>query len=101
MLSTELRSKQWRAHPSHAMLALLYRLSAWIKAQAEHLLLEVLAAGPIPSHVAFVMDGNRRYARGRRMDVRQGHVDGFASLRRVTKLSAFTHLGWLLMERRY
>jgi hypothetical protein len=46
-------------------------------------LLAVLRAGPIPQHVAFVMDGNRRYARTNGMQVIQGHIDGFVALRRV------------------
>jgi Putative undecaprenyl diphosphate synthase len=46
-------------------------------------LLAVLRAGPIPQHVAFVMDGNRRYARTKGMQVIQGHMDGFVALRRV------------------
>jgi ditrans,polycis-polyprenyl diphosphate synthase len=46
-------------------------------------LLGILKAGPIPRHVAFIMDGNRRYARDKGVKVIQGHVDGFAALRRV------------------
>ena len=46
-------------------------------------LLGVLKAGPVPHHVAFIMDGNRRYARDKGVKVIQGHVDGFAALRRV------------------
>ena len=46
-------------------------------------LLGILKTGPIPHHVAFIMDGNRRYARDKGVKVIQGHVDGFAALRRV------------------
>jgi hypothetical protein len=57
----------------------------------QRVLLGVLRAGPIPQHVAFVMDGNRRYARTKGMKVIQGHVDGFVALRRVcpTHISRF------------
>jgi hypothetical protein len=59
----------------------------WLRDKAidriRRVLLGVLRAGPIPQHVAFVMDGNRRYARTRGMKVIQGHVDGFVALRRV------------------
>ncbi|KAH9064113.1 Di-trans-poly-cis-decaprenylcistransferase [Lactarius vividus] len=48
--------------------------------------LAVLRVGPIPQHVAFVMDGNRRYARIKGMKVIQGHVDGFVALRRVLEI---------------
>jgi ditrans,polycis-polyprenyl diphosphate synthase len=43
----------------------------------------VVKAGPIPQHVAFIMDGNRRYAHDKGVKVIQGHVDGFVALRRV------------------
>ena len=52
--------------------------------KAQNFLLKILAAGPIPNHVAFVMDGNRRYARINHKEVQQGHSDGFIALRRVS-----------------
>ncbi|KAG1790295.1 Decaprenyl diphosphate synthase-like protein [Suillus plorans] len=58
-------------------------LLAFIKAQLVILLLRVLSAGPIPRHVAFEMDGNRRFARltGRRAV--DGHSDGFHTLKQI------------------
>ncbi|KAH8979735.1 Di-trans-poly-cis-decaprenylcistransferase [Lactarius akahatsu] len=47
----------------------------------------VLREGPIPQHVAFVMDGNRRHARTHGTKVLQGHVDGFAALKKVLEIS--------------
>jgi len=55
-----------------------------IATKARNLLLRILAAGPIPKHVAFVMDGNRRYARMNHKAIQQGHSDGFIALRRVS-----------------
>ena len=52
--------------------------------KAQNFLLKILAAGPIPSHIAFVMDGNRRYARINHKEVQQGHSDGFIALRHVS-----------------
>jgi ditrans,polycis-polyprenyl diphosphate synthase len=49
------------------------------------ILLYILSLGPMPRHVGFVMDGNRRYARTKGMKVSQGHTDGFHSLRRVSR----------------
>ncbi|KAF5378350.1 hypothetical protein D9615_008762 [Tricholomella constricta] len=54
-----------------------------VTSKAQQLLLTILAAGPIPKHVAFVMDGNRRYARSRQKKVVEGHTEGFVALRRV------------------
>lgn len=45
----------------------------------------MLRAGPIPQHVAFIMDGNRRYARMKGMKVIQGHINGLVALRRVRR----------------
>ncbi|KAJ6606355.1 Decaprenyl diphosphate synthase-like protein [Mycena vulgaris] len=66
---------------------MLFRCLRWIRAKvtqrAERLLLRVLSVGPIPQHVAFVMDGNRRYARMNQKAIAQGHSDGFVALRRM------------------
>ncbi|KAJ7090386.1 Decaprenyl diphosphate synthase-like protein [Mycena belliarum] len=66
---------------------MLLRCLRWIQTKvaqrAERLLLRILAVGPIPQHVAFVMDGNRRYARMNQKAIAQGHSDGFVALRRV------------------
>ncbi|KAJ7778637.1 Decaprenyl diphosphate synthase-like protein [Mycena maculata] len=66
---------------------MLLRCLRWIRVKvvekAERLLLRVLASGPIPRHVAFVMDGNRRYARRTQQAINQGHSDGFVALRRL------------------
>jgi ditrans,polycis-polyprenyl diphosphate synthase len=56
-------------------------------AAATAVLLYILSLGPIPRHVAFVMDGNRRYARRLAKPTVQGHTDGFTSLRRVRPLA--------------
>jgi len=65
----------------------LLQYAFWLRDNAidrfRRVLLGVLKAGPIPHHVAFIMDGNRRYARDKGVKVIQGHVDGFAALRRV------------------
>ncbi|CDO72915.1 hypothetical protein BN946_scf185002.g100 [Trametes cinnabarina] len=55
-------------------------------AKAQEALIAVLAAGPIPQHVAFILDGNRRYARRKGMQVKQGHTDGFYNLRKMLEI---------------
>ncbi|KAK8858626.1 di-trans,poly-cis-decaprenylcistransferase [Kwoniella newhampshirensis] len=50
------------------------------------LLLFLLSLGPIPQHVGFVMDGNRRYARESGKQVAEGHSEGFHALRRTLEI---------------
>lgn len=41
----------------------------------------VLRFGPVPQHIAFIMDGNRRFAERRREDRAAGHTYGFHKVR--------------------
>ncbi|GLT26900.1 hypothetical protein SLA2020_019390 [Shorea laevis] len=43
-------------------------------------LFRVLSVGPIPSHFAFIMDGNRRYAKKQFLEEGVGHKAGFTAL---------------------
>ncbi len=43
----------------------------------------VLKTGAVPKHVAFIMDGNRRFARKNSLDKAQGHLMGFDKLAEV------------------
>lgn len=43
----------------------------------------ILKTGSIPHHVAFIMDGNRRYAKAKNIDRIQGHVSGFEKLTEI------------------
>ncbi|XP_065866802.1 dehydrodolichyl diphosphate synthase 6-like [Euphorbia lathyris] len=45
----------------------------------------VLSMGPIPNHVAFIMDGNRRYAKKKKSKEGAGHRAGFSSLISILK----------------
>ncbi|GFS99541.1 dehydrodolichyl diphosphate synthase complex subunit DHDDS [Nephila pilipes] len=46
----------------------------------ERFCINVLKSGPIPKHVAFIMDGNRRFAVKKGMEKLQGHSFGFNKL---------------------
>ncbi|KAK9285258.1 hypothetical protein L1049_024448 [Liquidambar formosana] len=40
----------------------------------------ILSVGPIPNHIAFIMDGNRRYAKKWNLDLRVGYKAGILAL---------------------
>lgn len=50
------------------------------------LLIRSLRLGPLPQHVGFIMDGNRRFSRTLGLPVDQGHLAGFEALKRVLEL---------------
>jgi len=54
--------------------------------QLRELLIGSLKCGPIPQHIAFVMDGNRRYARNHKLETVQGHHMGFEALARILEV---------------
>jgi len=56
---------------------------AWTVRQLRELLIGALRQGAIPQHVAFVMDGNRRFAREHHIETVEGHNMGFEALARV------------------
>ncbi|KAI8838632.1 Decaprenyl diphosphate synthase-like protein [Chytridium lagenaria] len=76
--SVTLRSMPW------SLCMVVATVMAWIHGRItramEDLILSILKLGPVPKHVAFIMDGNRRYAKGKGMMVQKGHQQGFEKL---------------------
>ncbi|KAK3320766.1 Decaprenyl diphosphate synthase-like protein [Cercophora scortea] len=58
----------------------------WAINKTREVLIGALRQGPIPQHVAFVMDGNRRYARSHKIETIEGHHLGFEALARVLEV---------------
>jgi len=52
------------------------RSKTWLQRACE----AVLCAGPVPKHIAFIMDGNRRFAARNSLAKSEGHVKGFDKL---------------------
>nr|XP_043631698.1 dehydrodolichyl diphosphate synthase CPT3-like [Erigeron canadensis] len=48
-------------------------------------LFNFMSSGPIPQHMAFIMDGNRRFARKWKLEKGAGHKAGFLALMSVLK----------------
>ena len=46
-------------------------------------LLRTLQLGPMPRHVGFIMDGNRRFAKQKALQTFKGHELGFSQLENV------------------
>ncbi|KYN31675.1 Dehydrodolichyl diphosphate synthase [Trachymyrmex septentrionalis] len=52
---------------------LMERILNWF----QFLVLKVIKTGEIPKHVAFIMDGSRRYAKKQNLTIAEGHSKGF------------------------
>ena len=50
---------------------------------AEWATIKLLKVGPIPHHIAFIMDGNRRFAKQQEKQTIEGHSEGFRKLTEV------------------
>ena len=48
----------------------------------EKILVYAMKAGKLPHHIAFIMDGNRRYAQLKGLEKSQGHFLGFETLKK-------------------
>ena len=46
----------------------------------QSILIKILRCGSLPSHVAFIMDGNRRFAKQNQLETVEGHIQGFEKL---------------------
>ena len=60
----------------------------------QSLCLKVLKCGPVPHHVAFIMDGNRRFAKKQEVNTIEGHSLGFEKLAEVN-MTTFCSSFWL------
>ncbi|KAL9127965.1 MAG: hypothetical protein Q9217_003256 [Psora testacea] len=58
----------------------------WGIMQLRELLVGALRHGPIPHHIAFVMDGNRRFARTHGIETVEGHHLGFEALAKILEV---------------
>ena len=50
---------------------------------------------PIPHHIAFIMDGNRRWAKARGLHVALGHISGVRRLRKLVEACAAYKVGFV------
>ncbi|CCH46007.1 Undecaprenyl pyrophosphate synthetase [Wickerhamomyces ciferrii] len=55
-------------------------VSIWMEQHLRDLFVGSLRTGQLPNHVAFIMDGNRRYAKNNGIEVSKGHEAGSKSL---------------------
>lgn len=58
----------------------------WATNQLRDVLIGAIRQGRVPQHVAFVMDGNRRFARSQQMEIVEGHNMGFEALTRILEV---------------
>lgn len=47
---------------------------------------KIIQTGPTPNHVGLIMDGNRRYAKNHKIELKEGHNLGFESMANILEL---------------
>lgn len=67
-----------------------FPLSQFIHGFAQEFASSILNTGPVPQHIAFIMDGNRRFAKMNGLELGEGHVAGFESLSNVSVVFFFS-----------
>jgi undecaprenyl pyrophosphate synthase len=60
---------------------MLTTISDWFRAAGS----SIIRCGPVPKHVAIIMDGNRRFAKKMNVQYKRGHALGFEKLKQVCK----------------
>lgn len=48
----------------------------------EKSIIKVLRQGKVPRHIAFIMDGNRRFAKKEKKESLSGHIEGTKTLKK-------------------
>ncbi|KAL4912114.1 putative undecaprenyl diphosphate synthase-domain-containing protein [Aspergillus aurantiobrunneus] len=64
------------------------RFDKWARSSFKEFLINVIRQGPVPEHMAFIMDGNRRFAKQHRMPIAKAHYQGALSLIHIIEDSA-------------
>ncbi|CAI2178248.1 13572_t:CDS:2 [Funneliformis geosporum] len=61
----------------------LFSPISYLSKKVRDFLIKTLQHGPIPQHIGFIMDGNRRFARKVKVQTTKGHYMGFAKMEEV------------------
>ncbi|XP_055681803.1 dehydrodolichyl diphosphate synthase complex subunit DHDDS-like [Lutzomyia longipalpis] len=67
---------------------ILNKIRQWYTLLVYHMeffLMQLVVVRKIPRHVAFIMDGNRRYAREMNLPIPMGHLEGLQMLQRLLR----------------
>ena len=52
------------------------KIVLFLNARLQDFLMKIIRMGPVPNHVSFIMDGNRRYAKSMEIPLKKGHEAG-------------------------
>lgn len=63
-----------------------FPLITYILEFLKDLVINMMKTAPVPKHIALIMDGNRRYAKSKKMALSEGHSAGADSLIQVSIL---------------
>ncbi|KAJ8771132.1 hypothetical protein K2173_023457 [Erythroxylum novogranatense] len=74
-------SSKMKTHTAWSLSVLFSNLGDFLR----RCMFRILFMGPIPTHFAFIMDGNRRFAKKKNLEEGTGHRAGFLALMNILK----------------
>lgn len=60
-------------------------MSEWLFRRGQEMVLGTLQYGQVPKHIAFIMDGNNRFARQHNLEILEAHNLGLETLSNVSR----------------
>ncbi|KAG5517930.1 hypothetical protein PMAC_000385 [Pneumocystis sp. 'macacae'] len=84
---TEIRTQVFGRHTSESNGLTSYPMSPRrLKGELRELCILAIRQGPVPKHIAFVMDGNRRWAKHMNLESADGHSRGFENMKHILEV---------------
>lgn len=64
---------------------MMAQLLNWLNSFVVNFMINIFKSGPIPKHIAIIMDGNRRYGRKQKISLHEAYTKGFETLTNSVK----------------
>lgn len=74
---------------------LSFPLITYLQSFVKDIIIAIMKTGPIPKHIALIMDGNRTYAKNNQLSLKEGHLAGAETLIQILDASYKLGIDWV------